>query len=96
MAQNDNLEVFQDLMLFGPDAEKFRLRKALISHAKGPWKHARDREDQLVRMGDADSVIAFERSEGEGIDAVGLVLDRIERLQHEIEAWKTISLSTDG
>lgn len=31
-----------------------------------------------------------------GSDAVGLVLDRIERLQHEIEAWKTISLSTDG
>lgn len=74
MTQNESLEVFQDLMLVGPDADKSRLRTALISHAKGPWKHARDREDQLVRMGDADSVIAFERSEGEGIDAVGLVL----------------------
>lgn len=31
-----------------------------------------------------------------GSDALGLVLDRIERLKREIEAWRSVTLSTDG
>lgn len=31
-----------------------------------------------------------------GSDALGLVSDRIERLQQEIEAWKALTVSTDG
>ncbi len=31
-----------------------------------------------------------------GSDALGLVSDRIERLKQEIEAWKAVTISTDG
>lgn len=31
-----------------------------------------------------------------GSDALGLVSDRIERLKREIEAWKSVTISTDG
>lgn len=31
-----------------------------------------------------------------GSDAHKLVSERIERLQHEIETWKTVTISTDG
>jgi len=31
-----------------------------------------------------------------GSDALKLVSDRIERLQQEIEAWKSVTVSTDG
>ncbi len=31
-----------------------------------------------------------------GSDALGLVSDRIERLKQEIEAWKSVTVSTDG
>ena len=31
-----------------------------------------------------------------GSDALDLVSDRIERLKQEIEAWKSVTVSTDG
>lgn len=74
MTQSKNLEVFQDLTLRGPDEKRSMLRMALIAHANGSWRHASDKEDELSEMAEAEDVIAFERSGGEGIDAVGLVL----------------------
>jgi NAD(P)-dependent dehydrogenase (short-subunit alcohol dehydrogenase family) len=31
-----------------------------------------------------------------GSDAIGLVSDRVERLKREVEAWKAVTISTDG
>lgn len=74
MTSSDALEVFQDLVLQGPDVARAALRAALIARAIGPWRHAQDREQHLAKLAGEAEVLAFERAGGDGVDAVGLVL----------------------
>lgn len=68
------IEQFQDLLLRGPRAARPGLRQALISQAQPPWRHVPDREADLRQVANDADVIAFERDEADGVDAVGLVL----------------------
>ena len=75
MARVAEIEEFRDLVLRGPVDRLPLLRKTLIDKASSPWRYAVDREAVIARYmtHDAD-VLAFEREDGEGVDAVGLVL----------------------
>lgn len=75
MPNRPSLEVFQDLFLRGPSEERGKLRDALINEAAPPWRHASDKEaDISLHATDDDDVLVFERSEGDGLAAAGLVL----------------------
>lgn len=75
MAQSQGLEVFQDLVLRGPDGSLAGLRRFLIECAKRPWSHAKTRERELSQFtGDDADIVAFERAPGDGINRVALIL----------------------
>jgi hypothetical protein len=74
-SHNGRLEVFQDLVLRGPEGDRSTLRHALIALAAPPWQHAQSKEDDMSAhaVGDVD-VIVFEREAGAGFNAAALVL----------------------
>lgn len=75
MSNPPSLEVFQDLLLRGPREDRGKLRDALIAAAVLPWRHAFDKEaDISLHATDDEDVVVFERSEGDGLVAAGLVL----------------------
>ncbi len=75
MANEADIEVFQDLRLRGGLGGRDGIRRALISSTSSPWRHAVDREKEIRDVaGENDDVIAFESAASGGLDAVALVL----------------------
>lgn len=75
ISKNGRLEVFQDLVIRGPERDRAALRYALLARAVPPWQHDQSKEDDIAAHagGDVD-VIVFEREAGDGLPAAGLVL----------------------
>jgi hypothetical protein len=69
------LEVFQDLVLYGPAESRPALRKALLDRVAAPWHHDETKERQLSRdaSGAAD-ILAFQREESDGLAGATLTL----------------------
>ena len=75
MTKIAEIEEFRDLVLRGPVEKRPLLRQALIDNAVSPWRYAVDREAMLAKhTGSGVDAFAFEREDGDGVDAVGLVL----------------------
>ena len=75
MTKVAEIEEFRDLVLRGPVESRPLLRQALIDKASLPWRYAVDREANIAKyMRHGMDALAFEREDGEGVDAVGLVL----------------------
>lgn len=74
MAEISNLEVFQDLHLTGPTQEHSKLREALLSLTRPPWRHDVEKEEELSEHAGNDDVLVFERTLSGGLPAAGLVL----------------------
>ena len=74
--ENDSIEDFQDLFLIGSAEHSTELREALQQHAKAPWRHAKDREQEIFEDSGNCNVILFERETSSDIAASLLVLSR--------------------
>lgn len=75
MVGDDQVEVFQDLVLRVALDSRRLARDALIKNATHPWAHGRDWEQKIASGAVAErDVLVFEREAGDGIEAVGLVL----------------------
>ena len=74
--ENDSIEDFQDLFLIGSAEHCTELREALQRYVKVPWRHAKDREQEIAEDSGNGNVILFERESTNGIAASLLVLSR--------------------
>lgn len=74
--ENDSIEDFQDLFLIGSAEHCTELREALQQYAKAPWRHAKDREQEISEDSGNDNVILFERETTSDIAASLLILSR--------------------
>jgi hypothetical protein len=69
------LEVFQDLFLYGPAESRPALRQALLDRVAAPWSHDEKKEKQLIKGAGSDAdILAFQREEREGLAAATLTL----------------------
>lgn len=67
--------VFRDLTIRGKRGDLPKIRAALLDQVTIPWKHAEEREEEISSGSlNDDDVIMFSREQGNGIEAVGLLL----------------------
>ena len=64
------------MFLIGSAEHCTELREALQQHAKVPWRHAKDREQEIAEDSGNGNVMLFERESTNGIDASLLILSR--------------------
>lgn len=77
MKQND-IPVFEDLKLTGPDAARSLLRQELRRQAIAPWRYATEMESELPIHAGNERAMPFQREQGEGLAAAALFLWPIE------------------
>lgn len=71
----DVIEVFSDLYLRGPTANKTALREALIAMPAGPWRYDADRSEEIRRnAGSSEDLLAFRHDRDGELPAAGLTL----------------------
>lgn len=72
---DQSIEVFQDLSLTCPGNNGSDLKGVLLGHARSPWRHACDAEDQIESTyPDAGLYAVFERATAGDVPAARLVL----------------------
>ena len=72
---DQSIEVFQDLYLTCSGNNGSDLKGVLVGHARSPWRHACDAEDQIERTNpDVGLYAVFERAEAGDVPAARLVL----------------------
>ena len=72
---DQSIEVFQDLYLTCSGNNGSDLKGVLVGHARSPWRHACDAEDQIEKTyPDAGLYAVFERAAAGNVPAARLVL----------------------
>lgn len=75
----EQIEVFRDMKLNGPIANKAELRAALIEAALSPWRFDAERSGEVVgKAVTSDDVLLFRCEASDGFPAVGLTLWEID------------------